>query len=192
FDSYPSTALIAAPCPFRPASSRPANRDTVPQVFNGRINGRFAPGYSGNPGGSPDRARKALNAETIAELHRAFRIGGRQAINKVMRNQPAVFLKLLVLLVPREMKVEQSGGVKEMTDEQIERGIELIKEILAQREPAANAKVVEGTAETVALPAPYVVPDGPNKVMDVADTAVGARERKPRKRKAPSPTSVIS
>src|SRR5262249_13337423 len=27
FDSYPSTALIAAPCPFRPASSRPANRD---------------------------------------------------------------------------------------------------------------------------------------------------------------------
>ena len=27
------------------------NRDTVPQVINGRINGRFAPGYSGNPGG---------------------------------------------------------------------------------------------------------------------------------------------
>src|SRR5215831_6873885 len=112
------------------------NRDTIPQVFNGRINGRFAPGYSGNPGGSPDRARKALNAETIAELHRAFRIGGRQAINKVMRNQPAVFLKLLVLLVPREMRVEPSGGIKAMTTEQIERSIELIKEILAQREAA--------------------------------------------------------
>src|SRR5262249_46720663 len=46
-----------------------------------------------------------------------------------------------------------------------------------------NAKVVEGTAETVALPAPDVVPGGPNKVMDAADTAVSARERKPRKRK---------
>jgi hypothetical protein len=34
-----------------------------------------------------------------------------------MRNQPAVFLKLLVLLVPREMKMEHSGGVKAMTDE---------------------------------------------------------------------------
>jgi hypothetical protein len=130
------------------------NPDTVPKVINGRINGRFAPGYSGNPGGSPDRARKALNAETIAELHRAFRIGGRQAINKVMRNQPAVFLKLLVLLVPREMKLEDSGGVKAMTDEQLERGIELIKEMLAQRE-AANAKVIEGEAEVVpSLPAP--------------------------------------
>jgi ABC transporter substrate binding protein len=38
-----------------------------------------------------------------------------------MRNQPAVFLKLLVLLVRREMKLEHSGGVKAMTDEQIER-----------------------------------------------------------------------
>src|SRR5262245_47141845 len=94
------------------------NRDTVPQVINGRINGRFAPGYSGNPGGSPDRARKALNA--------AFRIGGRQAINEVMRNQPAVFLKLVILLVPREMKLEHSGGVKAMSDEQIERSIEFI------------------------------------------------------------------
>ena len=70
-----------------------------------------------------------------------------------MRNQPAVFLKLLVLLVPSEMKVEQSRGVKEMTDEQLERGIELIKEMLAQREAGANAKAIEGTAETVALPA---------------------------------------
>ena len=40
------------------------NRDTVPQVTNGRINGRFAPGYSGNPGGSPEAARKALNKDT--------------------------------------------------------------------------------------------------------------------------------
>ena len=41
-----------------------------------------------------------------------------------------------------------------MTTEQIERGIELIKEMLAQREAGANAKVVEGVAEPVALPAP--------------------------------------
>src|SRR5262249_23555385 len=97
-------------------------------------------------------------------------------------------MKICAHLVPREMKLEHTGGVKAMTDEQLERGIELIKEMLAKREAGANAKVIEGTAETVALPAPDVVPDGPNKVMDAADTAVGARERKPRKRKAPSPT----
>jgi len=72
-----------------------------------------------------------------------------------MRTQPAVFLKLLILLVPREMKFEHSGGVKAMTDEQLERGIELIKEMIAKRDAAANAKVVEGVAEPVpALPPP--------------------------------------
>ena len=42
-----------------------------------------------------------------------------------------------------------------MTDEQIERSIELIQEMLRQREAGANAKVIEGEAEEVsALPAP--------------------------------------
>jgi len=129
------------------------NRDTVPQVTNGRINGRFAPGYSGNPGGSPEAARKALNKDTILEMHRAFKLGGRKAIEKVMRNQPAVFLKLLVLLVPRDMKVEHSGGVKTMSDEEIEQAIEAIQTMLAAQ-AGEEAKVIEGTAEPAALPAP--------------------------------------
>jgi hypothetical protein len=56
------------------------------------------------------KVRAELNADTIREMHLAFRRGGRAAINKVMKQQPAVFLKLLVLLVPREMKIEHSGG----------------------------------------------------------------------------------
>ena len=71
-----------------------------------------------------------------------------------MKQQPAVFLKLLVLLVPREMKMEHSGGVKAMSDEEIERAIELIKEMLA-REAGEMAKVIEAEAEVVpSLPAP--------------------------------------
>ena len=96
-----------------------------------------------------------------------------------MRNQPAVFLKLLVLLVPRELQVEHSGGVKAMTDEQLERGIELIKELIAKRDAAANAKVIEGEAEVVpSLAAPDVLADRPVKA--AADN--GAKECKSRKR----------
>ena len=91
----------------------------------------FRRGVSGNLGGNAQRSRHALNADTIREMHLAFRRGGRKAIEKVMRNNPAVFLKLLVLLVPREMKLEHSGGIKAMTTEQIERSIEFIKEIFS-------------------------------------------------------------
>ena len=96
------------------------------QVIERKPNGQFAKGVSGNLGGNAHRSRHALNADTIREMHAAFRQGGREAIDKVMRTQPAAFLKLLVLLVPREMKVEHSGGVKAMTDEQLEAGIEAI------------------------------------------------------------------
>ena len=123
------------------------HRDTVPKVINGRVNGRFAKGFSGNPGGSPEAARKALNKSTILEMHRAFNIGGRKAIEKVMKQQPAVFLKLLVLLVPREMKVEQSNAIKAMSDERIEAAIEYIEAALEAQ--AQSAKVIEGEAEVV-------------------------------------------
>jgi galactose-1-phosphate uridylyltransferase len=39
---------------------------------------------------------------------------------------------MLVLLVPRELQVEHSGSVKEMTDQQIEDAIAAIKQMIAE------------------------------------------------------------
>jgi hypothetical protein len=73
-----------------------------------------------------------------------------------MKNNPAIFLKLLVLLVPREMKVEHSGAVKAMSDEQLEAGIEAITAMLEARLPGDRAKVVDGEVmpDAPALPGP--------------------------------------
>ena len=106
-------------------------------------------------GGSPEATRRLVNKAFLEALAEDFRQGGAEAIAKVRKTQPAAYMKICALLVPREMKLEHSGGVKAMTDEQIERSIALIKEILAQREAGATAKVIEGEAEVVpSLPAP--------------------------------------
>ena len=125
-----------------------------PKQVARNANGRFRPGVSGNASGNVHRSRHSLNADTIREMHLAFQRGGRAAIDKVMKTQPAAFLKPLVLLVPREMKVEHTGGVKAMTDEQLEAGIEAIQRMLEARAPGDQARVIEGVAEPVALPAP--------------------------------------
>jgi hypothetical protein len=151
----------------------------------------FRQGVSGNPHGNRHHTRHLLNQEFMQALLLNFRHQGKEAIEKVARNQPAAYLKILALLVPREMKVEHSGGVKAMTDEQLEAGIEAIQAMLEQRAGEA-AEVIESTAETVALPAPDVIadekPKRPNKIMDAADTAVGPKECSPRRR-VPSPAS---
>jgi hypothetical protein len=161
--------------------------NTAPKVINGRINGRFAKGFSGNPGGSPEATRRLVNKAFLEALAKDFQEGGAQAIAKVRKEQPAAYMKICALLVPREMKVQHSNAIKAMSDEQIEAAIEAIQAMLEQR-AGEGSKVIEGTAETIALPAPDVVPDGPNKVMDAADSAVGARKRKPHK--VPSPAGT--
>ena len=102
-------------------------------------------------------------------------------------------MKICALLVPRELQVEHSGGVKAMSDEQIETAIEAIKAMLEARAGEA-AKVIEGTAEPAALPvpngpSPEAAPEAtleptkrkPNRLMMEADTAIGPRVRKTRK-----------
>jgi hypothetical protein len=114
----------------------------------------FKQGVSGNPHGNRHHTRHLLNQEFMQALLLNFRHQGKEAIEKVARNQPAAYLKILALLVPREMKVEHSGGLKQMSDEQLEQGIEAIQAMLAQREAGAGAKVIDAVPEPVALPAP--------------------------------------
>src|SRR5258708_6516470 len=83
----------------------------------------FQQGVSGSPHGKRHRTRHLLNQEFMQELLLNFRHQGKKASEKVARNQPAAYLKILALLVPRELKIEQTQGVKAMSDEQIEAAI---------------------------------------------------------------------
>src|SRR5262249_5371599 len=76
-----------------------------------------------------------------------FKQHGASVIAKVRKQQPAAYMKICALLVPREMKVEHAGGVKAMSDEQITAAIEAIEGWLAARSAGDNAKVIEGVAE---------------------------------------------
>jgi Family of unknown function (DUF5681) len=113
----------------------------------------WQPGVSGNPAGRLRGSRNVLSEEVICALLRDFRQHGQKAVARVRRMQPAAYLKILALLVPREMKVEHSGGVKAMTDEQLEAGIEAIQAMLEQR-AGDQAKVIDAVSEPAALPAP--------------------------------------
>ena len=127
-----------------------ANPNYVPK----RINGKFAPGYSGNPGGSLEATRRSFNRDFLLALAADFKKHGAAAIEKVRKTQPAAYMKICALLVPREMQIERSGTIKQMSDEQIEEAIAAIRAMLDVRADDA-AQVIEGEAEVVpSLPAP--------------------------------------
>ena len=149
----------------------------------------------GNPAGGPvgSRHRQQLNGEFIAALLRDFRHGGPKAIERVRRTQPAAYLKILALLVPREHKVEQSNVIKNLSDQELEAMIEYLKTSL-EAQAGAPAKMIEGTIEPISVEVqrgPLLEPPKrkPNRLMMEVDTAIGPQERKPRKR-VPSPAST--
>ena len=151
----------------------------------------FQPGESGNPAGAPvgSRHRQQLNGEFIAALLRDFRQGGPKAIERVRRTQPASYLKILALLVPREHKIEHGNPAGALSDEQLALMIAELEERIARRVAGSDAKLieVEPTAGEATPPLALEPPKRrPNRLMMEADTAVGPRERRPRKFKVPS------
>ena len=151
-----------------------AKHDTASKVINGRINGRFAPGYSGNPGGSPEATRRAFNKRFLLDLAEDWQQHGREVFKRVRRESPASYLKVCAMLVPRETKVEHRGGVKGMTEEQIVDAIEAIQRWLEARAGEA-AKIIEGTTEPAALPAPNG--PSPEAALEATLEPTNARQR---------------
>src|SRR5262249_32503525 len=106
-------------------------------------------------GGSLEATRRSFNKDFLLALAADFKKHGAAAIEKVRKTQPAAYMKICALLVPREMKVDHAGGGKAMSDEQIEGAIAAIEAWMAARMAGEGGKVIEGEAEVVpSLPAP--------------------------------------
>ena len=147
----------------------------------------FRPGLSGNPLGNRHHTRHLLNQEFIQALLLHFREHGKKAIEKVAREQPASYLKILSLLVPREHKIEHSNVIKSLSDQELEAMIEYLKTSL-EAQAGAPAKMIEGTIEPIAVEVqrgPLLdSPKPKNRVMLEADSV--PRERIPRKMRPPA------
>src|SRR5262249_40721962 len=58
----------------------------------------------GNPGGSLEASRRSFNKDFLLALTADFKRHGPEAIAKVRKQHPAVYLKVCAHLVPREMQ----------------------------------------------------------------------------------------
>ena len=109
--------------------------------------------HLGNPGGRVRGSRNTLSEAVVCAFLRDFREHGQRAIAKVRRTQPAAYLKLAVLLVPREHKVEHSTVISSMTDAELEAAIKHIQEEI-DRKAGKQVRVIEGTVEPTAVETP--------------------------------------
>lgn len=92
------------------------------QVVNGRINGKFAPGISGNPAGRPKGARNVLSKSVLGTYAKEAANGDfERVMSELKRDNPAVYAKLLNDAAMKEAeRADVHGGLCEACGGEIE------------------------------------------------------------------------
>ena len=81
-----------------------------------------------------------------------FHKNGAKILERVGQEQPGTFMKVLAMLVPKELKVEQSNALSRLSDEQLAAMVAHLEEQIAAKLSGENAKVVNAEAEPSAKP----------------------------------------
>ena len=89
---------------------------------------QFKPGQSPNPGGKPVGARNRLQGDFIRALSEDFHEHGKAAIIACRIEFPAVYIKVIASLLPKEIEVKRP--LEGLTDDELEACIALLREHL--------------------------------------------------------------
>ena len=80
---------------------------------------RWKPGESGNPNGKPYGTRDRLTTQFIQKLSADFHDHGVAAIEKVRRDDPTAYLRLVASLVPKEVRLSQDNPLDQYSDDEV-------------------------------------------------------------------------
>lgn len=135
------------------------------QLAQGAVNGRYT--------------RVGLTNDIVAGMVRAWRRHGDKALDRLARTSPAMFVKMAVLLVPREHKIEHTNTYEGLTTEQIQQYIAAIQD----RIDRAAGKLIDADPPKLEIPEPGD-PGHKDGIWAHAATSVVTEQRK-RRRSSP-------
>src|SRR5262245_64134498 len=95
---------------------------------------RFRPGQRGGPGRRPGQ-RNYLTEIALQALGDDFAVHGTAVIEQVRKQEPATYLKIVASLLPRQLQVERSSPLGELTDDELEDVLQYVA--------ASRARIIE-------------------------------------------------
>jgi hypothetical protein len=92
---------------------------------------RFKPGQSGNPAGRPKGSKHKLAEAFVSHLYENWTAGGAEVIERVRREYPVDYLKIVVSLLPKETTGAPRNSLEDLTDEELEDRLAFLRDLIA-------------------------------------------------------------
>jgi hypothetical protein len=124
--------------------------------------GQFSKGHRGGPGRRPGQ-RNRLTEVALAALTDHFAQFGEEAIHRVYVEDPVAYMAMIVRLLPKELRVERSGPLSDLTDDAL---AAVIEHVTALRDGVV--KQLEGNGAAVIDAEPIRTDESPKVVMSLA------------------------
>jgi hypothetical protein len=160
----------------------------------------FKPASSGTRSAEVYIARRRVNDAFLRDLIRDWEAHGAEVLAQVRREQPGTYMKVMAMLMPKEMKVETAHTtISSLTDEQLQAMIHELQERIAAKLSGGEAKVINPGAATDLTALPHPANEAPRAVTSgrkhnpksSPERLVYAREYK-RQRKAGNPNAAAA
>src|SRR5262245_13067630 len=137
---------------------------------------------SGNTDAAVYVTRRRVNDAFLRAALESFHEHGPEALAKCAKENPASYLKIFALMIPREMKIEHTNPAAALSDEQLALMIAELEQRIAKR--IAAGEVVEAAAEPVARGA--LPPPKPRKRRNALLEHVDSAGYRAKRRRSPS------
>jgi hypothetical protein len=98
----------------------------------------WKPGQSGNPAGRSIGNRNRLNEKFILALHDDFVEHGAAVIEKVRKDRPDTYLKVIASILPRELHFKNASAFEGMPDDKLDETINAVRAVLLASTPTGS------------------------------------------------------
>src|SRR3954468_11343575 len=107
----------------------------------------FQKGQVANPNGRPRHVRERFTQAFMTDLNSTWQKQGKPCLDKLAKTDPATFVRVCASLIPKEVKLEASSPLSDLSEAELAALVSAAQRAVAQAEQKEQSLQLEHTSQ---------------------------------------------